>query len=845
MGDPFKKVKGGDPLDLSATAWNGFIDAALAHKQNQQNTGGPGRQPIPQAGAVLVRNDTDEDRRRFDVLYLRDMVFKPTDGNGNASEEQFLSEPVFTGTVQSRFPEPGDDRPRLPAVWHYGVLLEPIGKGEIGRAMINGIAPVKLEFTEEYIDEVGTRALSADPTRDLTTFSPWGSGAKVLWHEDVTGEGTYWALVQLGTKVLQYGGAPNMCAWGRITGPGTDDGIYYNWELIAMTTRDEWEVVELPDDIQLRRLVEANGFGGVPVDTVVQIVETTMLLPDEGQTETLPWGVFEYAIDSAVGYGIPYQGEVDNWTNSTSIELIKTDKDGNELTGDDAGTIHVRRNAAGTGGIFADYPDDAVLTYVRYPEPDGVIEGCLFGPTERFKVSQSVLPLGGRYLYGNEDSPVTMDVTGRDDQTEHVHVRGRMYYDDDHGWAPWVVFDPEHIPKTDSVVVKTNDTDTTAGYLDDEIVVDPGGEHWLTKSITPGGNADNKLLLEHKDWGENSTATHPTAVFFAPGLTGNGVSTSQSAPTGDDPWLAFKVFEEQYDDKGHSRLVDKGHHTYYSLPPSADEKVKASAGDPEAGYLDAKISSGNGWINVFGGGATVSISHDDMGSIADSNGFLMANLGGGGEGAVVSSQPPVNTPYVELDNYYAEWDAKGHGRVVDHGSKKYVGFVVDQVRANSSDPSMGYLSSKLTATPDDASPNPMELSVTAASQVCIEHSDLDTGAFDPADDVTDILQLISFGGGVTLDISTPPDGYGYIEYEPNRFQRDSKGHADMTPRQAPATSLYLKWPTVPEGTSGDMLYWSDGKWTLLPAPPTLSVLVSTGSTPRWEPVEEFICPGTT
>jgi hypothetical protein len=78
MADRFKKVHPGDPLVISATAYNTFVDAArdyLARQQDQAQSTRPGAR---HSGVVLVRNDSGSDRSRFDVLGVAGAVFDPT-----------------------------------------------------------------------------------------------------------------------------------------------------------------------------------------------------------------------------------------------------------------------------------------------------------------------------------------------------------------------------------------------------------------------------------------------------------------------------------------------------------------------------------------------------------------------------------------------------------------------------------------------------------------------------------------------------------------------------------------------------------------------------------------------
>ena len=70
MGNYLSKVQSGDPLVVPAQAYNAFIDAAKDFHQRTANLGQQATPGYRSAGIVLVKNESGEDRARFDVLGL-------------------------------------------------------------------------------------------------------------------------------------------------------------------------------------------------------------------------------------------------------------------------------------------------------------------------------------------------------------------------------------------------------------------------------------------------------------------------------------------------------------------------------------------------------------------------------------------------------------------------------------------------------------------------------------------------------------------------------------------------------------------------------------------------------
>jgi hypothetical protein len=177
MGDALKKVRSGQSLRIPAAAYNAFVDAATAHR-NQQNLSTPGM-PAPgmHAGLIRVKNVSGSAKPRFAVMGINYPVFSPTE-----SLEAFQTEVAFDVTT--------------PSVGHFGkiaILQEPLDANAIGRAAVIGPTAVKVNVTDEahaYADLIAG---------DATKLASGHSGATILWRE--TGTREKWAVVNLSRPV--------------------------------------------------------------------------------------------------------------------------------------------------------------------------------------------------------------------------------------------------------------------------------------------------------------------------------------------------------------------------------------------------------------------------------------------------------------------------------------------------------------------------------------------------------------------------------------------------------------------------------------------------------------------
>src|SRR5262245_33279489 len=177
MGDAFRKVQAGQRLEISADAYNAFIDAALDFRRRQSEAGAEVGGEPRQSGVIKVRNRSGAARERFDVLGIDGPIIRPED-----NLDEFKNQVALDGVT------PWDG--------HGGkfvVLLEPLKVDAIGRAVVSGVTVGRVDVTEETQQHCCADVLEGDPAQ-LRLVE--GGAAQVLWRED--GLGQKWAVLRLG-----------------------------------------------------------------------------------------------------------------------------------------------------------------------------------------------------------------------------------------------------------------------------------------------------------------------------------------------------------------------------------------------------------------------------------------------------------------------------------------------------------------------------------------------------------------------------------------------------------------------------------------------------------------------
>ncbi len=125
---------------------------------------------------MLVKNNSGADRGRFNVLGIDGPIFTPTE-----SLDSFKNTIALKGITPA-------------AATHVGkfvILQEPLADGELGRAVISGVTPVKIDVTD-----AGHGYADVKDAVCGTLASAASGSSMILWAESGTGE--KWAIVKLG-----------------------------------------------------------------------------------------------------------------------------------------------------------------------------------------------------------------------------------------------------------------------------------------------------------------------------------------------------------------------------------------------------------------------------------------------------------------------------------------------------------------------------------------------------------------------------------------------------------------------------------------------------------------------
>jgi hypothetical protein len=209
MGDAFRKVRPGDPVSISAAAWNRVIDQVAIRPRLDASTS-----PYPAINfQVRCRNATSGDVARWGVLQITGVLETPTGATGGATGStdagtmSFLAYPGIVGVT-----------PTATAGARYVVATQPIKAGGIGQAAIDGVVQCKLDVIDA---SHGFATPKPGSTTELKTAS--SGEAAILWKESGTGTGK-WGLVRIGA------GSGGGVKVGKITGTWTKGTTQTVWE---------------------------------------------------------------------------------------------------------------------------------------------------------------------------------------------------------------------------------------------------------------------------------------------------------------------------------------------------------------------------------------------------------------------------------------------------------------------------------------------------------------------------------------------------------------------------------------------------------------------------------------
>ena len=180
MPDPYKKVRPGERLVISARAWNRAQEAADRVLGAATGFGGAGSRDFSAPYTwVYARNGTGSTVNRWGILAITGVEITPTSDASAAATEQFQQMPVLTGGTPSA------------TTTAWCVAIEPIASNAIGRVAVAGVVQCKLEVTSAD-DKFAACKASASELKTGTSGE-----ATILWKDSGTGSGK-WAFVRFG-----------------------------------------------------------------------------------------------------------------------------------------------------------------------------------------------------------------------------------------------------------------------------------------------------------------------------------------------------------------------------------------------------------------------------------------------------------------------------------------------------------------------------------------------------------------------------------------------------------------------------------------------------------------------
>ena len=295
------KVRSGDPLRIPADDYNAAMDAArfVASRQHDVASGlrGGGRQ----ACIVTVRNDSGEDRARFDVLGIDVPIILPA---ANATE--FANRIALVGVT-----------PTADHAGRFVVLTEPLAVGKIGRAVAAGVCQVRIN-----VDDEDHAFADVDPGDATQLASGMSGAATILWMESGAGTSKL-ALIRFGG-----GSAGDGCIYAKL-GAATEVGPSqrsYAWEQVEKTSAgyDGWTLKSggrtSENDGEAYDLAEIPGDTNLPVPAGSIVKMCPVQIVGGGDVEY--WFDRRYVYDCCSGCGCPDADDVPDEITATIAELL-------------------------------------------------------------------------------------------------------------------------------------------------------------------------------------------------------------------------------------------------------------------------------------------------------------------------------------------------------------------------------------------------------------------------------------------------------------------------------------------------------------------------------------------
>ena len=166
-------VQRGDIFRPTAEEWNGFRAAARHAAAAERSGGGADFRALP-PGVVLVRNVEDHTLPDRAAVNLGSVVVNPD--NAAAGEESYRSAPpCFNARTPDGFAVP------------WGVLLQPLAAGAIGRALVSGGVMARV-YREDGATIAGPEPGRVHPVAGR-------GGAHLIWQDEGSDGDLVWAYI--------------------------------------------------------------------------------------------------------------------------------------------------------------------------------------------------------------------------------------------------------------------------------------------------------------------------------------------------------------------------------------------------------------------------------------------------------------------------------------------------------------------------------------------------------------------------------------------------------------------------------------------------------------------------
>lgn len=182
----FTRASGGQPLKISAKAYNAMLDAAQAYAREQDVFGASGSKSGRPPHVLRVKNTTGLPALRFSFLGIGSPIIEASTAAPGSGEDEYDVQTNFFANCNafSVVTPVFDDHEK-----RWCILLESIPDGEFGAAAVLGVYPCQVDVQAES----DTEAQLVNAQTDNLESCESGGTADILWKE--SGTGLKWALV--------------------------------------------------------------------------------------------------------------------------------------------------------------------------------------------------------------------------------------------------------------------------------------------------------------------------------------------------------------------------------------------------------------------------------------------------------------------------------------------------------------------------------------------------------------------------------------------------------------------------------------------------------------------------